>query len=128
MCKIFEYRMQWRSQYRGKGAEYPLDSEKIVKNRGKYGKKSEKERKNLEKNWEKEEKSGRKGQTREGSFTLPLLIMLINRAGYATDRMKIMCVIVSWRRLVEIQTYPNQCIWNYQNTTVAFIGLFSRKL
>ena len=43
--------MQWRSQYRGKEAEYPpLDSEKIVKNRGKYGKKSEK----------REEKSGKK--------------------------------------------------------------------
>ena len=48
----------------------------------KEGKNQEKERKNREKNREKEEKSGRKGQNREGSFTLPLLT---NRAGYATD-------------------------------------------
>ena len=40
----------------------PLDSEKIVKNREKEGKIGEKEK-----------KSGRKGQNREGSFTLPLL-------------------------------------------------------
>ena len=53
-----------------RGAECPFDSEKIVKNlekegnnqekRGKIGKKSEKN-------------SVRKGQNREGSFTLPLL-------------------------------------------------------
>ena len=36
---------------------------------------------NQEKIKKKEEKSGRKGQNREGSFTLPLLT---NRAGYAT--------------------------------------------
>ena len=35
----------------------------------------------LRKNQEKEEKSKRKGQNWEGSFTLPLLT---NRAGYAT--------------------------------------------
>ena len=32
---------QWRSQYRGKGAECPLDGEKIVKNREKEVKKRE---------------------------------------------------------------------------------------
>ena len=63
--------MQWRIASIGaRGQNAPLDSEKlskIGKKRGKIGK-----------NREKEEKSGRKGQNREGSFTLPLLT---NRAG-----------------------------------------------
>ena len=62
------------------GAKGALDSEKmskIGKKRGKLGKGEEK----LGKNWEKVEKSGRKGQNRKGSFTLPLLT---NRAGYTT--------------------------------------------
>ena len=46
------------------------DSENFAKNREKEGK--------IRK---KEEKSGRKGKNREGSFTLPLLT---ERAGYAT--------------------------------------------
>ena len=43
------------------GAECPTDSEKIAKNREKMGGRG------------KEERAGRKGQNREGSFTLPLL-------------------------------------------------------
>ena len=74
------YCIQWRSQYRGKGAECPLDGEKNVRNREKEGKSGKREE-NRGKN-QKQEKSGRKGQNREGSFTLPLLT---NRAGYATD-------------------------------------------
>ena len=67
-----------------RGAECPLGSKTIVKNREKEGKNREKERKNRENNREKlEEKSG-KGRNREGSFTLPLLT---NRAGYATLHM-----------------------------------------
>ena len=38
--------------------------------------------KNQEKEGKNQEKSGRKGNNREGSFTLPLLT---NRAGYATE-------------------------------------------
>ena len=53
-----------------RGQRAPLNSEKIVKNREKR-----------EKSGKREGKSGRKGQNREGSFTLPLLT---NRAGYAT--------------------------------------------
>ena len=75
--------IQWRSQYRGKGAECPLDSEKIVKYREKEGKNREKERKNRE----KEKKSGRKGQNREGSFTD--FALLTNRAGYVTVHINI---------------------------------------
>ena len=66
---------QWPSQYRGKGAECPPLTEKKL---SKIGKKRETSGKNRE----KEEKSGRKGQNREGSFTLPLLT---NRAGYDTE-------------------------------------------
>ena len=70
------------------GQSAPLDSEKIVKNQekeeksGKRGGKSGKREEKLGKNQEKEEKLGRKCQSREGSFTLPLLT---NRAGYATE-------------------------------------------
>ena len=74
---------QWRSQYRGKGAECPpwqwKKMSKIRKKREKIGKKRGK----IKKNQGKEEKSGRKGQNREGSFTLPLLT---DRAGYATGK------------------------------------------
>ena len=42
-----------------------------------------KKRGEIWKNQEKEEKSGRKGKNREGSFTLPLLT---DRAGYATSQ------------------------------------------
>ena len=49
----------------------------IAKNLPKIGKKRGK----IRKNQKKEEKSGRKGKNREGSFTLPLLT---DRAGYAT--------------------------------------------
>ena len=51
-------------------AECPLDSKKIVKNWEKSGKRGEKSGKRGE-NQEKEEKEGRKGQNREGFFTLP---------------------------------------------------------
>ena len=64
----------------------PLDSEKNFKNQekeGKIGKNQEiwRKRGKIRKYRKKEEKSGRKCQNREGSFTLPLLT---NRAGYAT--------------------------------------------
>ena len=78
----FEYKdkmtsRQWRSQYRGKGAECPSWQRENCQKSGKRGKNREKRGK-IEK---KRKKSGRKGQNREGSFTLPLLT---NRAGYAT--------------------------------------------
>ena len=56
-----------------RGQSATPDREKSGKNRGKEGE--------IRKNREKEEKSGRKGKNREGSFTLPLLT---DRAGYAT--------------------------------------------
>ena len=59
--------VQWRSQYREKGAECPLDSEKIVKNRGKRGKKETKNRKKRDKN----EKSGRPKKGRFFYFAPP---------------------------------------------------------
>ena len=55
------------------GQSAPPDS----KNWPKTGKRGEKEGKN----WEKEEESERKGKTRKGSFTFPLLA---DRADYAT--------------------------------------------
>ena len=48
------------------------------KNLQKIGEKREK----IRKNWKKEEESGRKGNNRECSFTLPLLT---DRAGYTTS-------------------------------------------
>ena len=62
----------------------PLTAKKLSKIRKKNRKREEKSGKKLE-----EEKSGRKGQNREGSFTFPLLT---NRAGYAT--------VQTWIRLV----------------------------
>ena len=65
---------QWRSHWGCKGGQSATpDSEKFTKNREKEGK--------IRKNRGKEEKSGRKGKNREGSFALPLLT---DRAGYAT--------------------------------------------
>ena len=49
----------------GIGGSAPLDSQKFAKNQEKEGK--------IRENREKEEKSGRKGNNQEGSFTLPLL-------------------------------------------------------
>ena len=54
---------------------------KIGKKRIKSGEREEKSGKNRE----KEEKSGRKGQNREGSFTLPPPPPPTNRAGYVTE-------------------------------------------
>ena len=62
------------------GVQCPLDSKKIVKKREKLGEIGKK-RGEIRKKSGKEEKSGRKGKNREGSFTLPLLT---DRAGYAT--------------------------------------------
>ena len=63
---------QWRSHWGGLGGRVlPLTAKKMQK----IGE-------TREKIWKKEEKSGRKGKNREGSFTLPLLT---DRAGCATD-------------------------------------------
>ena len=63
---------QWHSHWGAGGQSATPDSEKNANNwRGKKPGKI----------GEKEEKSGRKGKNREGSFTLPILT---DRAGYAT--------------------------------------------
>ena len=54
---------QWRSQCRGKWAEYPPWQRKNVKDREKIEKREEKS----EKKWKKEEKLGRKGH-KSGRF------------------------------------------------------------
>ena len=56
-----------------RGAEFPLTAKNLPKIGQKRGKSAQ--------NREKEEKSGRKGKNREGSFTLPLLT---DWAGYAS--------------------------------------------
>ena len=77
-----------------RGQSAPPWQRKNCQKSGKIREKSGKKEK-LGKNPEKEEKSGRKGQNREGSFTLPLLT---NRAGYATVR----CMIVLGKRKTKI--------------------------
>ena len=69
----------WPSSIARAGAEYPPQQE-ICQSWESKGRIWEKKGKNWEK-MEKEEKSGRKGKNRNGSFTLPLLT---ERASYAT--------------------------------------------
>ena len=67
---------QWHSHWGCRGAECNPWQRKNCQKSGKRGGKSGKI-------WKKKEKSGRKGNNREGFFTLPLLT---DRAGYATAK------------------------------------------
>ena len=86
LSRPYYFVTQWRSQYGGKGDRVPpWQRKKKCQQSGKREKKSGK--------WGgqirgKEEKSGRKGKNREGSFSLPLLT---DRAGYATDSTILVC-------------------------------------
>ena len=70
--------LQWRSHWGGKGGRVPPLTAKNLPKIGKIGK--------------KEEKLGRKGKNRKGSFTLPLLT---DRAGYATVFLFHMMILIN---------------------------------